>query len=79
MPFTLNYFNFFVLYAVNQTIDAIYATRPPAGQITAQRLWLADAFIAATLNIPDEMIDPFERRFIVRLPVKVSVSCPVRP
>lgn len=56
---------------VDDTIHLVDAAAPPALIIALQRLGLADAVKGATLDVPDEGVDPPQGLSVLALPVEV--------
>src|SRR5699024_2666280 len=67
------------LLIVNNAIGFVNAAAPPAAQISPQRLRLTDPLIGASLNILDQCVYPFQRLFVLRLPIQILAPRPILP
>ena len=64
-------------HPVDQPIFHCYPSGPPALQIAAQRLRLADAGKGLALAVADQSIQPFQKALVVRLPVEIVFPGPL--
>jgi len=61
----------FPRYPVNEAVFAIDTSRPPAGPIFAEGLWLSDSPKRGALGVLDQGVDPAESLRAETLPKKV--------
>lgn len=64
-----------ILFFIDDSVCVIDSAAPPSTEIAFQRLGLSDSFIAISLDIFDERVDPLQQFFVPRLPKTVILPC----
>jgi hypothetical protein len=64
---------------VYKTVFVVYMPRPPAGHVAAKLFGMANAVKWIAVDIFDELIEPFQDFFVLRLPVQVVLPGSVSP
>ena len=67
-----------VRLVINESVCVGDSAAPPAAQVAPQRLRLADPLVGASLNILYQRVDPFQRLFVLCLPIKIVFPCVIR-
>lgn len=68
-----------VFYPVDDPVAVVDPSAPVCRKVSAQSLWLANAFVTVPLNILYQQNYPLHSLFILILPVQEVFPCFVRP
>ena len=64
---------------IHQTIFLVDPPAPQAAEIRVKRLRLSDALKGMTFDVLEDHIDPFQRLFILHLPIQVILPSLIKP
>jgi hypothetical protein len=64
---------------VYEMVFVVYMPRPPAGYVAAKLFGMADAVIWVAVDVLDELIEPFQDFFVLRLPIQIVLPGSVSP
>ena len=59
--------------AIDEAVFFVDAPAPVPLQFMFQRLWLADTFVTAAVNVFHQLVDAFQNFSVLSLPVKIII------